>query len=164
VKNFLHHVDKVQISLSSVLSVRGKRLTEKGTLGSQGNPSFIIITRIHSFSDIDIIDLDDCTFHTCAILEDTSIASNEDAARNNNQRGNSFDFQFKPPEGEFTLMNYRISNNPRVIEETNRLRNTQPGVSKLPFKLLTSIEEISTRVEITVTVSHNYAELLCFFC
>ncbi len=66
------------------------------------------------------VSLDDCTFHRCVRL------GNFDADRT---------ITFIPPDGEFELMNYRVTNN-----------------INLPFRIISSVQEGKLYVNIDVTM------------
>ena len=70
------------------------------------------------------IEIDDCTFHQCVKL------GKFDAERS---------ITFIPPDGEFTLMKYRTTENIQT-----------------PFRVIPIINETSTRVEIKVTVKADF--------
>ena len=70
------------------------------------------------------IEIDDCTFHQCVKL------GKFDADRS---------ITFIPPDGEFTLMKYRTTENIQT-----------------PFRVIPIVNETSTRVEIRVTVKADF--------
>eukprot|EP01118_Nematostelium_gracile_P006039 TRINITY_DN1930_c0_g1_i1.p1 TRINITY_DN1930_c0_g1~~TRINITY_DN1930_c0_g1_i1.p1 ORF type:complete len:476 (-),score=85.82 TRINITY_DN1930_c0_g1_i1:14-1294(-) len=71
----------------------------------------------------DALVMDDCSFHECVTLGDF-------------EKDKSIDFF--PPEGEFTLLNYRLSAQPR-----------------LPLKMSASVQETSNRIDVVIRVLAN---------